>query len=84
VQAIIDLGEGAIEVPGEGKAAVFVLLEPLEFLDEVKLKFNRNPRGKFKSNVAVSESATIAASSGNNPNGEGFLDPLFWGEGEAI
>ena len=43
VDAVVDLGEGAVEVPGEGEAAVFVLLEALELLDQVELEFNGNP-----------------------------------------
>ena len=39
VDAVIELGEGAVEIPREGEAAVFVVLEALEFLDEVELEF---------------------------------------------
>jgi hypothetical protein len=59
--AVIELGEGAVEIPREGKAAVFVVLGPLEFLDEVKLEFRRNPGSEFKGNIPVGESAAIAA-----------------------
>lgn len=38
VDTIIELGKGAVEIPGEGKAAVFIILEPLEFLDEINLE----------------------------------------------
>lgn len=34
---VIELGKGAIEIPSQGEAAVFVVLEPLELLDEVVL-----------------------------------------------
>lgn len=40
VDAVVDLGQHAVEVPGKGKAAIFVLFETLEFLDEVKLEFH--------------------------------------------
>ena len=43
MEAVIDLRQGAVEIPGEGKAAVLVLLEPLEFLDEVEFEFDRDP-----------------------------------------
>ena len=39
---------------------------------------------RLKGYVLVGESATIAASLGNNPDSSGFLNPLFWGEGEAV
>jgi hypothetical protein len=35
---VVQLGEGAVEIPGEGEAAVFVVLEALELLDEVELE----------------------------------------------
>jgi len=34
VDAVIQLGQGAVEIPGEGEAAVLIVLEPLEFLDQ--------------------------------------------------
>ena len=43
VDAVVELGEGAVEVPSEGESAVFIVLEALEFLDEVELEFNGNP-----------------------------------------
>jgi hypothetical protein len=41
--AAIQLGEGAVEIPREGEAAVFVVLEALEFLDEVELELQAEP-----------------------------------------
>jgi hypothetical protein len=35
MNAVVELGQGAVEIPGKGQAAVFVVLEPLEFLDEI-------------------------------------------------
>jgi len=40
VDAVVDLGEGALEVPIELQAVVFLILEALEFLDEVELEFD--------------------------------------------
>jgi len=53
VDAIVELGQGAVEVPREGEAAVLILLEPLEFLDEVELEFDGNPGGEFEGDVLV-------------------------------
>jgi len=39
VNAIIQLRQRAVEIPRERKSAIFILLEPLEFLDEVKFEF---------------------------------------------
>jgi hypothetical protein len=38
VDAVVDLGEGALEVPIELESVVFVVLEALEFDDEVELE----------------------------------------------
>ena len=38
VDAVVDLGEGALEVPIELEAVVFVVLEALKFDDEVELE----------------------------------------------
>ena len=40
VDAVIDLGEGALEVPIELEAVVFLVLEALEFLDEVEFELD--------------------------------------------
>ena len=39
VDAVIDLGEGSLEIPAELEAVVFLVLEALEFDDEVELEF---------------------------------------------
>ena len=39
VDAIIDLGEGALEIPINFEAVVFFILEALELPDEVEFKF---------------------------------------------
>ena len=61
VDAVIDLGEGALEVPVKLEAVVFVVLEALEFLDEVELELNRDPRGELEGDVLVGKSAAVAA-----------------------
>jgi len=43
VDAVVDLGESALEVPVELEAVVFLVLEALEFLDEVELELDRDP-----------------------------------------
>jgi len=48
VDAVIDLGEGALEVPGELESVVFVVLEALEFLDGVELEFRAEPGAEFE------------------------------------
>lgn len=43
VDAVVDLGERALEVPIEFEAVVFLILEALEFLDEVEFEFRAEP-----------------------------------------
>ena len=45
----------------EREPTVFILLEPLKFLDEVEPEFGRNPGGEFKGNIPVRVSAAITA-----------------------
>ena len=39
VDGVVDLGEGPLELPTEFETVVFVVLEALEFLDEVEFEF---------------------------------------------
>ena len=55
MDAVVDLGEGALEIPAELEAVVFLVFEPLEFLDEVEFELNRDPGSEFESNVLVGQ-----------------------------
>jgi hypothetical protein len=39
VDAVVDLGQGALEIPAEVETLAFLVFEALEFLDEVELEF---------------------------------------------
>ena len=85
VDAIIQLRQRAVEIPRERQAAVFVLLEPLEFLDEIQPKLDRNPRSELKRDVLVRVSAAaVAASSGNQTNGPGGLNPALGRQDKTV
>ena len=43
VDAVVDLGEGPLEVPAQLQAVVLRVLETLKFLDEVELEFRAEP-----------------------------------------
>ena len=43
MNAIVDLGEGALEIPTELEALVFIVFEALELLDEVEFEFWAEP-----------------------------------------
>jgi hypothetical protein len=84
VDAIIQFGKGAVEIPGKRQAAVFVILETLKFLDEVKFELDGNPGGELESNVLVSIRAAVAARPGGNTNSASFLDPLLGRQAETV
>ncbi len=84
MDAVVDLGEGALEVPAELEAVVFVVLEALELLDEVELELGAEPGAEFKGNVLVSIGASVAACTGNESSGPGQVDPLFGREEETV
>ena len=77
VNAVIELGKGAVEVPGERKAAVFVVLEPLEFLDEVNFEFGAYPHAEFKGDVLVRIGAAIPARAGFQADRVGLFHPFL-------
>jgi hypothetical protein len=84
VDAVVDLGEGALEVPIELEAVVFLVLEALEFLDEVELELDRDPGGEFEGDVLVGVSAAVAPCLGDQADGTGALVPLFGSQREAV
>ncbi|MDR1191487.1 MAG: hypothetical protein LBK60_07485 [Verrucomicrobiales bacterium] len=43
VDAIVDFRRRALQIPFEGKAALFVFLEPLKFTDKIKPEFRAKP-----------------------------------------
>lgn len=61
VDAVVDLGEGALEVPLELEAVIFIIFEALELDNQVELELRRNPRGEFKGDVPVGKGAPVAA-----------------------
>jgi hypothetical protein len=84
VDAVIQLGQRAVEVPCQRQATIFVFFEPLEFLYEVELEFNGNPGGELEGNVLVGVGAAVAASTGREAHRTGFFDPLLGREDEAV
>lgn len=60
VDAVINLGERALQVPIEFEPVVFFFLEAAEFLDEVDLEFGADPHSEFERDVGVREGAAVA------------------------
>src|ERR1035438_6625161 len=84
VDAVIQFGQGAVEIPGEGEAAVLIVLEPLEFLDEVEFELRAEPRAEFEGDVFVGKRAAIAPSTGRQSFGAGAFDPSLGGQEKAV
>ena len=82
VDAVVDAGEVAADVPTEG--LTLGLLEALEFLDEVELELDRNPRGELERNVGMGVGAAVAPGFGLDADGARALDPLLRSQGEAV
>jgi hypothetical protein len=77
VDAVVDLGQGALEVPAQLQAVVFLVLEAAELLDQVQLEFDGDPGGKLEGDVLVGEGTAVATSTGNKPCGTGRINPTF-------
>lgn len=43
MNAVVDLGQGALEIPFQGSRTGFLVLEALEFLDEIEFEFGTEP-----------------------------------------
>ena len=84
VDAVVELGEGSVEVPGEGEAVVFVVLEALEILDESNFELDRNPGSEFEGNILVGIGSAVASGHRYETDGSGAIKPLFWRESEAV
>ena len=78
VDAVVDLGEIAADVPADG--LTLGLLEPLELFDEVKLEFDRDPRGELQGDVQMGVGASVAPGLGLDASGARALNPLLGGE----
>ncbi|MFA7567564.1 MAG: hypothetical protein WCY01_11095, partial [Alkalispirochaeta sp.] len=84
VDTVVDLGKGAVEIPGKGETAVFVFLKALEFFDEVDFELYRHPRGKLEGDIDVDVSTAVTPSFGSYTHGSRLLNPLFRSKREAI
>jgi len=77
VDAIIQLRQRAVEVPRQREPAAFVLLEPLEFLDEIDLEFRADPHTELKRDVFVRKRAAISSGGRFEADGIGFFHPIL-------
>ncbi len=84
VDAVVDLGERALEVPPELETVALVVLETLKFLDEVEFELRAEPRSELESDVLVSVGAAVAPSARDQSFGPSQVDPLFGREEKTV
>ena len=84
VEAVVEFGKGTIQIPGKRQATIFILLEALEFLDEVEFELDRDPGGKLKSDVLVCVGAAVTAGLGDQTAGNGGIYSLSWRQDKAV
>lgn len=84
MDVVIDFGEGALQVPIELEARIFLVLQALEFADEVNLELRTDPHSKFKGNVFVGVCATGPASFGNDSNSICRFNPFSGSQVEVV
>ena len=77
VDAVVELGESAVEIPSEREAAVFVVLEAAKFFDQVNLERWAYPHAELEGDVRMSEGAAVPASRSLEADGVGFLHPFL-------
>ena len=82
VDSVVDLREVAADIPAESLTLSF--FEPLKLLDEVQLELNRDPRGKFVSDIRVGVRAAVTTSFRLNTNGPRTLNPLLGRQCETV
>ena len=76
VDAVVDPGEVAADVPTE--RLTLLLLEALEFLDEVEFELDRDPRGELESDVEVRIGASVASGFGLDADGRRCARSIAW------
>ena len=77
VDAVVDLGEGALEAPIELQAVALIILEAAKFFDQIDFECGTDPHTKFEGDVGMCKRAPIPPSGSFEANGVGFFNPLF-------
>jgi hypothetical protein len=84
VDAVVQLGQRAVQAPIGGKLPGLLLLEPLELLDQIELELDGDPRGELERDVLVGVGAAVPPGLGGDADGAGPLDPQLGREGKAV
>ena len=77
MDAVVDLGQRALEVPFQRCGARFFILEALKFLDQVQLELGTEPGTELESDVTVGIGAAVATGFGVKADGRSGVDPLL-------
>lgn len=77
LDAVVELRQGSIQIPGKRETHVFGLFEALKFLYQKQLEFNLNPRGEFEGDVLMGKGTAVTTRSGHQTNRTGSRHPLF-------
>jgi hypothetical protein len=75
MDAIIDFREITLDVPPQ--LPVFLVFQPLKFLDQINLKFGADPHAEFKGNVFVGIGAAISPGGRSEADGVCFFNPFL-------
>ena len=82
VNAIIDLGKVALDIPA--KLLQLLGLEPLKLFDEVDFEFGADPHTELKGDVLICVCSTISSGLGFETNCVGFFHPFFYADLVAV
>jgi hypothetical protein len=75
---------GALDIPIELQVVAFLVLELLEYLDEVEFELDRDPGRELDGDVLVGGGASVVPSLGDYVGGTGALVPLLGGQSAAV
>ena len=85
MDAVVDLGQSALEIPAEFEPVVFFVFEALELLDEIKLEFRAEPGSEFEGDVLVGVgSSTVTPGARLKSNSSRGFDPLPGSQRKAV
>ena len=77
VNAIVEFGERAIEIPSERKALALVVFQSLKLLDQIELKLRAEPRTELEGDVPVGVCPAVTACTGHQSLPASCIDPFF-------
>ena len=77
MEAVIELGQGAVEVPCQGEPPALVVLETTEFLDKIDFELGADPHAELEGDIGMRIGAAITSRRGLEADGVGFVNPFL-------